>query len=119
MLYGQSDSTPLSRLFCPEIVRMCTLQAVMTASMGMCFIQKAQAAAPQEQQDQHAADEASKLAQPLSQRLRQHGGNAEEEPTAASGTEQQMVSPEQAAAGPGVNIDTSADVSATTMPRRV
>ena len=86
----------------------------------MCFrvVQKAQAAVPQEQQDQHAAEEAGKLAQPLSQRLRQHGSDAEEEqaatepePAAASGSEQQMVSPEQAAAGPGVNIDTSADVS--------
>ena len=84
-----------------------------------CYkLQEAQATVAQDDQDQRAADEASKLTQPLSQRLRQHSGDEdgeeapEPEAAAAGGSEQGMVSPEQAPAGQGVSIDTSTDVSA-------
>ena len=73
----------------------------------------------QDDEEQRAADEAGKLAQPPSQRLAQHSGDADGEQAApgpeadaAGGDEQGMVSPEQAAAGQGVGIDTSTDVSA-------
>lgn len=73
----------------------------------------------QDDQEQHAADEAGKLAQPPSQRLAQHSDDADGEQAAAGpegdaagGGEQGTVSPEQAAAGQGVSVDTSTDVSA-------
>jgi hypothetical protein len=83
-------------------------------------LQEAQAAVAQDDEEQRAADEAGKLAQPPLQPLAQHSSDADGEQAAAGpeadaagGDEQGTVSPEQAAAGQGVSIDTSTDVSVT------
>jgi hypothetical protein len=92
---------------------------IPAATTTCCKVQEAQATVTQDDQEQRAADEAGKLAQPLVQPLAQHSGDAdgeqaapEQDADAAGGGEQGAVSPEQAAAGQGVSIDTSTDVSA-------